>query len=179
MFPVVCIAAQQRRSSAVDWQSSRLIGYGNYFIIVQVEMKDSEKTKFCFYFSQKMICLKLHPSFLSIVYDGTGSCLEQMQVCVSDAVCNRYLVPVLQACRAEGCKRDCCQQATQQFYGSMPHNIAEMLAMCDCRDADQSCLYMKTTLQSGTCEEKTWICQETVSLCIKDNRCRYVAYLHD
>ncbi|XP_053188609.1 GDNF family receptor alpha-like [Scomber japonicus] len=126
-------AAQQKRSTVVDWKSSSLINY---------------------------------------VYDGTGSCMEQIRVCVSDAVCNRYLVPVLQACRAEGCNRDHCLQATQQFYGSMPHNIAEMLVMCDCRAADQSCLHMKTALQSGTCGEETWICQETVDLCIKDRRCR-------
>ncbi|KAM7385696.1 hypothetical protein PAMP_001758 [Pampus punctatissimus] len=106
------------------------------------------------------------------VYDSTGSCLEQMRVCVSDAVCNRYLAPVLQACMAEGCDHDRCQQATQQFYGSMPQNVAEMLVMCDCEASDQSCLHMKNALHSGTCRKETWICKDTVSLCVKDRHCR-------
>ncbi|XP_067467208.1 GDNF family receptor alpha-like [Thunnus thynnus] len=133
MFPVVCTAAQQKRSTVIDWQTSSLIGY---------------------------------------VYDGTGSCLEQMRVCVSDAVCNKYLAPVLQACMVERCDRDRCQQAIQQFYGSMPDSVAEILVMCDCGAADQSCLHMKTALHSGTCGEDTWICQDTVSLCTKDRHCR-------
>ncbi|KAM7408859.1 hypothetical protein PAMA_002534 [Pampus argenteus] len=108
------------------------------------------------------------------VYDSTGSCLERMRVCVSDAVCNRYLAPVLQACMAEGCDRDRCQQATQQFYGNMPHSVAEMLVMCDCEASDQSCLRMKNALHSGTCRKETWICKETVSLCVKDRHCRYL-----
>lgn len=45
MFPVVCTAAQQKRSTVVDWKSSGLINYGNYFIMVQVEVKDNEKIK--------------------------------------------------------------------------------------------------------------------------------------
>ncbi len=111
------------------------------------------------------------------MYDGAGSCLDQMKVCVSDAVCNRYLTPVLQACMAEQCDRGRCQQATEQFYGSMPHSVAEMLVMCECEASDQSCLHMKTALHSGTCGDKTWICQETVDECAEDSNCRYVAVL--
>lgn len=123
--------------------------------------------------------LKPHPIFFFIVYDGTGSCLEQMQVCLSDAVCNRYLAPLLGACMVERCNREHCQQATQQFYGSMPHNVAEMLVMCDCKASDQNCLHMKTTLQSATCGKQTRICQDTVSLCVKDRHCRYVDIMSD
>ncbi|GLD66557.1 GDNF family receptor alpha-like protein [Lates japonicus] len=52
-----------------------------------------------------------------------------MSACVSDKVCNKNLTPVLQARRADPCDRHRCQQATQHFYGSMPQNVAEMLAM--------------------------------------------------
>ncbi|XP_074501525.1 GDNF family receptor alpha-like [Sebastes fasciatus] len=93
-----------------------------------------------------------------------------MRVCLSDAVCNRYLVRVLKACMPQQCDR--CQLMTQQFYGSMPRNVAEMLAMCECEASDQSCLDMKTTLHSGTCGGRTWICQDTVNLCVEDRNCR-------
>lgn len=116
-------------------------------------------------------------AFLFPVYNGAGSCIDRVTVCVSDAVCNRYLVPVLQACMAEQCDHDRCQQVTLHFYGSMPHNVAEMLVMCECEPSDQSCVNMKTALHSSTCGDKTWICQDTVSKCVEDSNCRYVAIL--
>ncbi|XP_029306080.1 GDNF family receptor alpha-like [Cottoperca gobio] len=108
------------------------------------------------------------------VQDGAASCLDQMGVCVSDAVCNRYLAPVIQACMAQQCDRDRCQKVSQQFYGSMPHNVAEILVMCECEASDQSCLDMKTVLHSGTCGDHTWICQDTVNQCVEDSNCRYL-----
>uniref|UniRef100_A0A3B4ZPJ1 GDNF/GAS1 domain-containing protein n=1 Tax=Stegastes partitus TaxID=144197 RepID=A0A3B4ZPJ1_9TELE len=94
-------------------------------------------------------------------------CLPKAIRCVTavDAVCNRHLVPVLQACTKGQCDSQRCQQATQQFYGNMPQNVAEMLVMCECEPSDQSCLQMKTGLQSGTCGDETWICQETFYQC--------------
>lgn len=111
------------------------------------------------------------------MYDGAGSCFDQMEVCLRDAVCNRYLAPVAQACMTDQCDLDRCQQVTQQFYGSMPHNVAEMLLMCVCEASDQNCLHMKTALHSGTCGDQTWICQDTVDQCVEDSNCRYVAIL--
>lgn len=111
--------------------------------------------------------------FLFAVHNGARSCLDQVTACISDTVCNRYLVPVLQACMAEQCESDRCQQETQQFYGSMPHNVAEMLVMCECEASDQSCVHMKAALHSGTCGDKTWICRDTVAQCAKDSNCRY------
>ncbi|XP_045927366.1 GDNF family receptor alpha-like [Micropterus dolomieu] len=109
---------------------------------------------------------------IGYVYDGAGSCFDQMEVCLRDAVCNRYLAPVAQACMTDQCDLDRCQQVTQQFYGSMPHNVAEMLLMCECEASDQNCLHMKTALHSGTCGDQTWICQDTVDQCVEDSNCR-------
>uniref|UniRef100_A0A8C9ZUB9 GDNF/GAS1 domain-containing protein n=1 Tax=Sander lucioperca TaxID=283035 RepID=A0A8C9ZUB9_SANLU len=106
------------------------------------------------------------------VHNGSASCLDQMTVCVSDPVCNRYLAPVLTACTEQQCDRDRCQEVTQQFYGSMPHNVAEMLVMCECEALDQSCLDMKTALHRGTCGQQTRICQDTVNQCVEDSHCR-------
>lgn len=108
------------------------------------------------------------------MYDGAGSCLDQIAVCVSDVVCNRHLAPVLQTCVAHPCNHP-CQEAVRHFYADMPHNIAEMLVMCECADSDQSCREMRATLQSGTCVEETWVCQETLSQCVEDTGCRCVA----
>ncbi len=130
----------------------------------------------CKYKSYVSAVLKLFcPS--TAAYDVAGSCLDQMTVCVSDAVCNRYLAPVLQACMAEQCDHDRCQQVTQQFYSSMPHNVAEMLVMCECEASDQSCVHMKAALHDGTCGDETWICLDTLNLCVADGYCRYVAAL--
>uniref|UniRef100_A0A3B4VP99 GDNF/GAS1 domain-containing protein n=1 Tax=Seriola dumerili TaxID=41447 RepID=A0A3B4VP99_SERDU len=111
------------------------------------------------------------------IYDAAASCFDRMRVCVSDAVCNRYLAPVLQACTADPCHPERCQQVTQHFYGGMPQNVAEMLVMCECEASDQSCLHMRTALHSGTCEDETRICQDTVIQCVDDSNCRYVAVL--
>uniref|UniRef100_A0A3Q3ILJ1 GDNF/GAS1 domain-containing protein n=2 Tax=Monopterus albus TaxID=43700 RepID=A0A3Q3ILJ1_MONAL len=128
-------ATQQKRSTAMDWQLSSLIGYA---------------------------------------HDGARSCLDQISICLSDTVCNRHLARVLQACTADPCDPDHCQQETQQFYGSMPHNVAEMLVMCECEASNQSCLHMKSALHSGTCGDETRICQETVNQCVKDSNCRHL-----
>ncbi|XP_059215880.1 GDNF family receptor alpha-like [Centropristis striata] len=125
-------AAQQRRSTEMDWQSSSLIGYVN---------------------------------------NGAASCLDHMINCLKDKVCNRNLAPVSLACMAQ-CNRSHCQRETQQFYGSMPHNVAEMLFMCECEASDRSCLHMKALLHSGTCGDQTWICQDTVNQCVEDSNCR-------
>ncbi|KAE8279549.1 hypothetical protein D5F01_LYC21672 [Larimichthys crocea] len=126
-------AAQQKRRSVTDWQSSSLIGN---------------------------------------VYDGVGSCMDQIAICISDVVCNKYLIPVLQACKAEHCDRDHCLQIIQQFYGSMPRNVAEMLVMCECEASDQDCVNMRSILHSGACGDEAFICQETVNRCVKDSNCR-------
>uniref|UniRef100_A0A667XWR1 GDNF/GAS1 domain-containing protein n=1 Tax=Myripristis murdjan TaxID=586833 RepID=A0A667XWR1_9TELE len=112
--------------------------------------------------------------FFLTVYDGTGSCLKQMEVCLDDEICNRYLVPFVQACAAGQCNRTHCQQATRQFYSGMPYNVAEMLFMCECEAGAPNCLHIKKTLHSGTCGEETWTCQEGLNHCLADWHCRNV-----
>lgn len=130
----------------------------------------------CTNFSQvKGMFLHCHSSLFAsrfAAYNGAGSCFDQVTVCVSDAVCNRHLVPVLQACMAEQCDHDQCQKMTRHFYGSMPHNVAEMLVMCQCEASDQSCMHMKTAMHGSTCRDRTWICQDTVAQCAEDSNCR-------
>ncbi|XP_030603525.1 GDNF family receptor alpha-like [Archocentrus centrarchus] len=109
---------------------------------------------------------------LNYEYDSAGSCVDQVGVCVSDSVCNRYLAPVLQACKSEHCNSKHCQRVTQQFYGNMPQKVAEMLVMCECDALDQNCLHIKTGLHSGACGDDTWICQHVLNQCTEDSNCR-------
>ncbi|KAM9726812.1 GDNF family receptor alpha-like isoform 2-T2 [Menidia menidia] len=111
-------------------------------------------------------------SLIDIEYDGAGSCVDRIGVCVSDSVCNKHLAPVLQACMAEPCDEDVCQTEIQQFYRNMPQRAAEMLVMCECDASDQSCLLMRSGLQSGKCGDETKICQERVDQCVEDSNCR-------
>ncbi|KAK5853919.1 hypothetical protein PBY51_015033 [Eleginops maclovinus] len=113
-------------------------------------------------------------SLIRHVQNGAESCLDQMRVCINDAVCNKYLTPVIQACAAQQCDQDRCNKVSQQFYNSMPQNVAEMIVMCECKDLDQSCLDIKKALHSGTCGDQIWICQDTVNLCVEDKNCRYL-----
>lgn len=121
-------------------------------------------------------CFNTHNSstlFPFAVYNGGGSCTDQVTVCISDAVCNRFLAPFLQVCMAEQCDPVRCQQATQHFYGSMPANVAEMLVMCECEGSDRSCMQVKTALHSSTCGVKTMICLDTIADCVEESNCRY------
>ncbi|XP_074532331.1 GDNF family receptor alpha-like [Halichoeres trimaculatus] len=111
-------------------------------------------------------------SLINHVLDDSGSCLDRLKTCVGDAVCNRFLAPVLQVCSEEQCDSLSCQQVTQQFYSSMPPAVAQLLVLCECEASDQSCLHMKTSLHSGTCGDSTWICQETIIQCAQDQTCR-------
>lgn len=119
----------------------------------------------------KLFCRSHFPCFS--VNSGAGSCIDRAMVCIGDAVCNSYLAPVLQACRADQCCPGRCQQAAQRFYGSMPNNVAEMLVMCECEASDQSCMSMKSALHGSTCGEETRTCQETIHDCVEDDNCRY------
>lgn len=167
MFPIIWTAVQQKRSTVAVWQSSSLIDYG--MISCWPKMMRQLFKKWC-----SCGLWNLFTTIAFVAYDPAGSCFDRFRVCVGDAVCNRNLAPVLQACMGEQCGSESCRQATQQFYGSMPQNIVEMLVMCECDAADQSCLRTKTDLHSGTCGDETWICQDAVNRCVEDSNCRYV-----
>lgn len=121
------------------------------------------------------ICSSLTFSAIDVllaVHEGPGSCVDRIGLCVSESVCNRHLTPVLQACMADQCDNERCRREIQQFYGGMPQQSAEMLVMCECDDSDQSCLLMKSGLQSGACGVETRICQERLTQCVQDSNCR-------
>lgn len=119
-------------------------------------------------------CRSTENAMLLAVYEGSGSCVDRIGLCVSDSVCNRHLTPVLQACIADHCDNERCRWEIKHFYGGMPQQSAEMLVICKCDELDQSCLLMKSSLQSGACGVETRICQEILSQCVQDINCRLV-----
>ncbi|KAG7276983.1 hypothetical protein CRUP_016473 [Coryphaenoides rupestris] len=100
--------------------------------------------------------------------------MERVALCLGDPVCNRNLVPLLQACGAAvRCDRARCRDTALRFYGAMPAAVGDLLAVCGCEPRDEGCRRVAATLHSGTCgEDRVWSCQEGVSHCLRDWRCR-------
>ncbi|KAJ8013737.1 hypothetical protein DPEC_G00032900 [Dallia pectoralis] len=127
---------------------------------------------------QKSLFLDWKASSLKdIVHETGGSCLQQMTICLNDEVCNRWLVPLVEACSARQCNNTHCQQTAQQFYAGLPHNVAQMFVLCGCDPGDQDCLHMKKSLHSGLCEEQLEeitvpICLEVFHSCLGEMHCR-------
>ncbi|XP_056617378.1 GDNF family receptor alpha-like [Triplophysa dalaica] len=104
------------------------------------------------------------------------SCLEEIMACIEDEMCNRKMVPFVQACSAHQCKPLQCRQATGHFYSTLPLNRAETMVFCECDREDQECQEMKDSLHSGSCvtdESQTpWTCLEMLDSCTGDVLCR-------
>nr|XP_055026759.1 GDNF family receptor alpha-like [Misgurnus anguillicaudatus] len=104
------------------------------------------------------------------------SCLEETMACLEEEVCNRNMVPFIQACSPHKCRPRRCRQAMGQFYSALPHNIAENLVFCECDTEDQECQLMKTSLHSSSCEtdhtQTHLTCLEMLDNCSEDKRCR-------
>uniref|UniRef100_A0A3P8YWV6 GDNF/GAS1 domain-containing protein n=1 Tax=Esox lucius TaxID=8010 RepID=A0A3P8YWV6_ESOLU len=110
-------------------------------------------------------------------HETGGSCLQQMTICLSDEVCNRWMVPLVEACSSSQCNSTSCQQMAQQFYAGLPYNVAQMFVLCDCEQGDQDCLHVKKGLHSGTCgehleEARLPICLEIFDNCLMEANCR-------
>lgn len=101
--------------------------------------------------------------------------------CIEDEMCNRKIVPFVQACSADQCKPHQCRQAMGHFYSTLPHNRAEAMVFCECDREDQECQQMKDSLHSGSCvtdESQTpWTCLEMLDSCSGDVLCRLVSNL--
>ncbi|XP_019902685.1 GDNF family receptor alpha-like [Esox lucius] len=129
---------------------------------------------------QKSLFLDWKASSLKeFVHETGGSCLQQMTICLSDEVCNRWMVPLVEACSSSQCNSTSCQQMAQQFYAGLPYNVAQMFVLCDCEQGDQDCLHVKKGLHSGTCgehleEARLPICLEIFDNCLMEANCRFV-----
>ncbi|XP_043920458.1 GDNF family receptor alpha-like [Protopterus annectens] len=110
-------------------------------------------------------------------YKGAQSCLDMTTLCISDAVCNRHLAPLVKACAEteNRCNVKKCQAATQLFYDSAPLNVAQMLVFCDCNPSDTLCHQAKEALHNQACvinANPTPTCLEVIHNCQDNDICR-------
>ncbi|EHB15704.1 GDNF family receptor alpha-like protein [Heterocephalus glaber] len=108
---------------------------------------------------------------------GIPSCLEVTEACVGDVACNALLAPYLKACSANGnlCDLKHCQTATRSFYQNTPFNVAQMLALCDCAQADIPCQQSREALHSKPCAlsiDPPPTCLNVIHSCRNDELCR-------
>ncbi|XP_010627256.1 GDNF family receptor alpha-like [Fukomys damarensis] len=109
--------------------------------------------------------------------EGIPSCLEVTKACVGDVACNTLLAPYLKACSANGdlCDLKHCQTATRYFYQNTPLNVAQMLALCDCAQADVPCQQSREALHSKPCAvnvDPSPTCLDVLHSCRSDEFCR-------
>uniref|UniRef100_W5NJU6 GDNF/GAS1 domain-containing protein n=1 Tax=Lepisosteus oculatus TaxID=7918 RepID=W5NJU6_LEPOC len=111
-------------------------------------------------------------------YGRKGSCLDVTRLCLQDEICNRQMVPHIQACSGNPnhCNATHCQRAVQLFYDQMPYSVAVMLAFCDCSPTDDQCLQVKDVLHSRFCSEQQGTsptCLEVLDRCLEETSCRH------
>ncbi|KAM9316589.1 GDNF family receptor alpha-like [Gastrophryne carolinensis] len=135
--------------------------------------------------SYQMIILDWNKSTLKdIEYIGM-SCLEVAKLCIADPICNSLLAARMKACTVNEneCNLKSCQKIIQLSYESMPFNISQMLAFCDCEQSHENCEHAKDTLHSRPCtapaDMPLFSCPHVVDSCLNNEFCsqRYEVYL--
>ncbi|KAM5165166.1 GDNF family receptor alpha-like [Mantella aurantiaca] len=136
------------------------------------------------YDSQVTINLEWDKSSLKdIEYEGPMSCLTVAALCIGDSVCNKYLAVLMKSCPENGnaCTVKDCHKTIRSFYESMPFNVSQMLAFCDCDQTNEDCQRAVDVLHSRSCTVATDIpisCLHVVNSCLDNELCRerYGAY---
>ncbi|XP_068089447.1 GDNF family receptor alpha-like [Hyperolius riggenbachi] len=136
------------------------------------------------YSSQVTIDLEWDKSSLKdIEFGGPLSCLDAATLCIGDDVCNRHLAELMKACTVPGnaCDVKNCQKKIQSFYESMPFNVSQMMAFCDCDHSHEECQRAGDVLHSRSCTVATDVpisCLHVVRSCLINAPCRkrYEAY---
>ncbi|XP_078503672.1 GDNF family receptor alpha-like [Lissotriton helveticus] len=113
------------------------------------------------------------------------SCFEVTAMCISDPQCNRKLASQLADCSKEAkrsCNRNLCLASIRSFYESMPFNVAQLFALCDCNEADTLCEEAKRAFHSKPCAVYRYpipSCLQKIQSCLVDTLCRqrYEAFM--
>ncbi|XP_077343942.1 GDNF family receptor alpha-like [Lithobates pipiens] len=130
------------------------------------------------YSSQVTINLEWDTSSLKdIEYEGPMSCLKVAQLCIGDSVCNKHLAVLMKSCPVNGntCIVKDCHKTMRSFYESMPFNVSQMLAFCDCDQSNEDCQRAGEVLHSRSCTAHTDIpdsCVRVVNSCLENDLCR-------
>ncbi|XP_075124487.1 GDNF family receptor alpha-like [Leptodactylus fuscus] len=128
--------------------------------------------------SQGTINLEWDASSLkNMEFGGPKSCYEAATLCLGDSVCNRHLAALMKACPVNGttCNVKDCKRTIRAFYESMPFNMAQMLAFCDCDQSHEVCHLSGEVLHSKSCtahSDDHISCLHVVSSCLDNELCR-------
>ncbi|XP_018414360.1 PREDICTED: GDNF family receptor alpha-like [Nanorana parkeri] len=116
-------------------------------------------------------------------YEGPMSCLKVAALCIGDSVCNKHLAVLMKSCPVNGntCSVKDCHKSIRSFYESMPFNVSQILAFCDCDQSHEDCQRAGDVLHSRSCTVATDIpmsCLHVVNSCFDNELCRerYGAY---
>ncbi|XP_063775724.1 GDNF family receptor alpha-like [Pseudophryne corroboree] len=140
--------------------------------------RDSSVLDMSSYSSQVTINSEWDTSSLrNIANGGPISCLDVATLCIGDSVCNRHLAALMKACTIIGnvCNVKDCQRTIQSFYETMPFNVSQMLAFCDCPQSHEDCQRAGDVLHSKSCTVHTdapMSCLRVVSSCLENELCR-------
>lgn len=129
-------------------------------------------------FKLSMYCL-----ILLVEFGGPKSCLDVATLCLGDSVCNRHLAALMTACPVNGtaCNVKDCKRTIRAFYETMPFNMSQMLAFCDCDQSHETCHLAGDVLHSKSCTAHSDVpisCLNVVSSCLDSELCRLVMLLY-
>ncbi|XP_075719796.1 GDNF family receptor alpha-like [Rhinoderma darwinii] len=116
-------------------------------------------------------------SLKNMEYRGPKSCLDVATLCVGDSVCNRHLAALMKACPVNGtaCNVKDCKRTIRAFYETMPFNISQIMAFCDCDQSHETCHLAGDVLHSKSCTGHSDVpisCLHVVSSCLDNELCR-------
>ncbi|XP_071998362.1 GDNF family receptor alpha-like isoform X1 [Engystomops pustulosus] len=159
---------------AKDGQISSYSENKNYFTALELDS----------YSSQGTINLEWDTSSLkNMKFGGPKSCLDVAAQCLGDSVCNRHLAALMKACPVNGttCNVKDCKRTIRAFYETMPFNMSQMMAFCDCDQSHEACHLAGDVLHSKSCTAHSSVpisCVDVVSSCLDNKTCRerYAVY---
>ncbi|XP_069829520.1 GDNF family receptor alpha-like isoform X2 [Dendropsophus ebraccatus] len=136
------------------------------------------------YSSQGTLNLEWDSSLLKdIEFGGPKSCFDVAALCLEDSVCNRHLAALMKACPADGtaCNVKDCKRTIRAFYETMPFNMSQMLAFCECDQSHKACQLAGDVLHSKSCTANYDVpisCLHVIQSCLDNELCseRYGIY---
>ncbi|XP_077146127.1 GDNF family receptor alpha-like isoform X2 [Ranitomeya variabilis] len=179
--PHECILNDAIQSCLTAWSELKKTIMGNCAKERQFSTYSEDKTDFTdldSYSSQGTMNLDWDMSSLkNMEFGGRKSCLEVAALCVIDSVCNRHLAALMTACQVNGtaCNVKDCKRTIRSFYETMPFNMSQMLAFCDCNESHETCHHAGDVLHSKSCTSHSDVpvsCLHVISSCLDNELCR-------
>ncbi|XP_056421723.1 GDNF family receptor alpha-like [Hyla sarda] len=189
MHPHECVLNDAVQSCLTAWNELKKTVMGNCICLNSTKRKclkvwNSIYNNTCLqhnldsYSSQGTLNLDWGGSSLrNIEFGGPKSCLDVAALCVGDSVCNRHLAGLMKACPVNrtACNVKDCKRTIRAFYETMPFNMSQMLAFCNCDQSHEACQHAGSVLHSKSCTGHSDVsisCLHVVHSCLDNELCR-------